>query len=157
MPSKATGEARQAHALSDRSHALFDRTHVSYGRAYVLSGWACTVKAGWAHASFVAWQPYLQSCISNTTVEHLQSTGAWSSLEFRQPNVTGSKCAANVTSPESLIAQNNFKANVYKCPGARFFFHENTILSDFLDFPLESFNWTELQVRRRRLSKQAQS
>ena len=67
----------------------------------------------WAVNCFL--QPYLQSCISKNTVEHLQSQGAWSDLKLWQH---GEFCAANVTSPDSVIAQSSGKANIYKCPGA---------------------------------------
>ena len=66
-------------------------------------------------------QPFVESCISNNTIEILRSNGAWQALQLQHLEdkaVAMRLCAAIVTSPEDKIAQTSGQANIYKCPGA---------------------------------------
>ena len=86
-------------------------------------------------------QPFVESCISNNTIEILRSNGAWHHLQLGRPavqeelhsgSVTAASseeaatlapkqlCAAIVTSPDDVIAQTSGRANIYRCPGVQF-------------------------------------
>ena len=74
-------------------------------------------------SGFFCGAPFLETCISNNSLNLLHSTGAWKDVKVKQLQGEGGVrpilCAAVATSTAGKIESHKGRANIWRCPGGR--------------------------------------